>query len=80
VQRRIWFHRTCSMIWILLLIPAWFWWRDSVFFVITASIYANVKSDWAASEAADDRLVMAALDDIKQQLEQWEAGHGSVES
>lgn len=70
VRYRIWFHRTCSLIWIALLVPAWFFWRDSVFFVITASIYANVKSDWAASEAADDRLVMSALDEVREKLEE----------
>jgi hypothetical protein len=68
VTTRIWFHRTCAIIWILLLIPAWLWWRESVFFVIAASIYANVKSDWAASEAADDRLVMDELAAMRTEL------------
>jgi hypothetical protein len=53
------------MIWVALLIPAYFFWRESVFFVIAASIYANVKSDWAASEAADDRKVMDRLEQLE---------------
>lgn len=63
MRKRVLFHRVCAVIWILLLIPAYLWWRDAIFFVIAASIYANVKSDWAASEAADDSAVMAKLDE-----------------
>jgi len=68
VTYRVWFHRISAIIWILLIIPAYLYWRDAVFFVIVASIYANVKSDWAASEAADDRKILARLDDIEKLL------------
>lgn len=66
--RRVWFHRTSALIWLTLIIPALIWWRDSVTFVIVASIYANLKSDWSASEAADDRDVLARLDRIERNL------------
>ena len=55
MNRRILFHRVSAIVWALLLIPALLWWRESLWFVIVASIYANVKSDWGAAEAADDR-------------------------
>lgn len=55
MRRRILFHRVSAIVWILLLIPALLWWRESLWFVIVASVYANVKSDWGAAEAADDR-------------------------
>lgn len=68
VSGRVWFHRVSAMIWIVLLLPAYFFWRNAIFFVIAASIYANVKSDWAASEAADDSAVMAALARLEARL------------
>jgi hypothetical protein len=36
-----------------------------VAFVIIASVYANVKSDWGAAEAADDRDVLDRLERIE---------------
>jgi hypothetical protein len=68
IKRKVWFNRVCAVIWMLLLIPAYLWWRDSVFFVIAASVYANVKSDWSASEAADDRLVLEAISDLRKEV------------
>lgn len=62
---KVWFHRTSAIIWLALIFPAYIWWRESVAFVIAASIYANVKSDWGAAEAADDREVLARLDRIE---------------
>lgn len=41
------------------------WWRQSVAFVIAASVYANIKADWANSEAADNRDVLARLERIE---------------
>ncbi len=60
-RRAVLFHRASAVVWLLLTIPALLWWSDSVAFVIVASIYANVKSDWGAAEAADDRQVMDEL-------------------
>jgi membrane protein implicated in regulation of membrane protease activity len=68
MRRRVWFHRVSAIVWALALIPAWIWWRESVLFVIVASIYANTKSDWSAAEAADDRALIERLDRIEQLL------------
>lgn len=51
--------------WAAATVPALLWWPDSVAFVIVASIYANVKSDWGAAEAADDHRVIERLDRIE---------------
>lgn len=77
MRKRVLFHRVCALIWVLLLIPAYLWWRDAIFFVIAASIYANVKSDWAASEAADDSAVLGAIEDLAERLERLEAASSS---
>lgn len=69
MNKRVWFHRICAMIWIVMLVPAYLWWRDAIFFVIAASIYANVKSDWAASEAADDSKVIEAIDGLQHRID-----------
>lgn len=61
MRGRIWFHRAGALAWAVLLVPALIWWPDSVAFVIIASVYANVKSDWGAAEATDDRAVLAEI-------------------
>jgi len=53
---------------VLLIVPALVWWPDSVAFVIVASVYANIKSDWGAAEAADDRDVVERLERIERLL------------
>lgn len=60
-RRVVWFHRASAVVWLLLAAPALLWWPDSVAFVIIASVYANIKSDWGAAEAADDSEVLAEL-------------------
>jgi len=64
------------VIWALLLIPALLWWREALWFVIVASVYANVMSDWGAGEAADDRQVLDRLDELEQKIEQIRTGQG----
>lgn len=68
-QRRVLFHKCSAVIWMLLLIPSILWWHSSILWVITISIYANIKSDWAAAEAADDSSVMDELAEIKAKLD-----------
>jgi hypothetical protein len=47
-------------------VPAWLWWRDSVLFVIAASIFANVYAAVSALEAADDSAVREDLAELKE--------------
>lgn len=72
MKGRVWFHRTSAIVWAALIVPALIWWPDSVAFVIAASVYANVKSDWGAAEAADDREVLDRLDQINSRLRRIE--------
>lgn len=67
-MRAVWFNRISALVWLGLSIPAFLFWRDSVMFVIAASIYANVKSDVGAAEAADDRTVLDKLAEIEERL------------
>lgn len=61
-------HRLAAVVWTVLVIPAYLWWRDSVAFVIAASVWANIYAALAAAEAADDRRVLDRLDRIAEQL------------
>lgn len=70
MNKRVWFHRISAIIWMLLTIPALIWLKDAIWFVIIASIYANVKSDWAASEAADDSSVLQELKEVNRKLDE----------
>lgn len=44
-------HMILAALWATLTIPAWIWWRDSVFYVIIVSHYANLVSELAAHHA-----------------------------
>lgn len=46
------FHMLMVAVWSVLVIPAWLWWRDSVFFVIFVSLYANAATHFSAWQAA----------------------------
>jgi hypothetical protein len=63
--RRVWFHRARAVFWAALTLVALRWFPTSVVFVIIASGYANVISDWGAGEAADDSAVLERLDRIE---------------
>lgn len=52
MNRRAKMHMTLTIGWMLLAIPGLLLWRDSVGFVVAASIYANVVGHWSAVEAA----------------------------
>lgn len=45
-------HLGLGIMWILLLIPAFLFWKESILFVIVMSIYANVEASFAAREGA----------------------------
>lgn len=68
MTRAVWFNRISAMVWALALIPALLWWQTSVLFVIIASVYANVKSDWTAALAADDRAVLSEMCNLREEL------------
>lgn len=61
-------HRGAAALWTVLTVPALLWWRDAVWFVITASLWANVYAALAAMEGADDRRVLDRLDRLDRQL------------
>ncbi len=67
-RRKIWTHRILASVWAALAVPGTLWWPNSVLFVIIASVYANVASELAAAEAADDRDLADRLDHIEQML------------
>lgn len=70
MSRRVWFHRAGAILWTLAIPASLIWWADSIAFVILASCYANIKSDWGAAEAADDREIVERLERIERQLDQ----------
>lgn len=46
------FHLTMAFLWALALIPTLLWWRDSVLWVATMSLYANFVGHLSAFEAS----------------------------
>lgn len=68
MNRRALVHGAIALFWSLSAVPAWLWWRDSVLFVIAASIFANVYAAVSALEAADDSAVREDLAEVKAML------------
>ena len=44
-------HAALTVAWLITAIPAVLWWRNSVAFVVFASVYANVVGHWSAWQA-----------------------------
>ncbi len=68
MRRRVWIHRTATLICVALAVPGILWWSESVLFVILISLATQAWTSWGAAEAADDRDVIDRLDRIEQQL------------
>ncbi len=47
-----WLHVALTVIWVVLAVPTFLWWRESVTWVVTMSWYAIVVGHWSAVEAA----------------------------
>lgn len=45
-------HTALTFVWVALVFPTLFWWRESVMWVALMSLWANIASHWAAREAA----------------------------
>lgn len=45
-------HTALTLVWVVLVVPTLFWWRESVMWVALMSLWANIASHWAAREAA----------------------------
>lgn len=73
VPRRVWFHRISAVAWLAFGVMAFaFGWATSIALVWAASVYANVKSDWGAAEAADDTDMRDMLENVLARLEKIE--------
>lgn len=46
------FHLVATLAWALLLIPTLLWWSQSILWVATMSLYANVAAHWSAYQGA----------------------------
>jgi hypothetical protein len=66
VKTKVWFGRARAAGWVVLGLASFaLSIQDSVALVWAASVYANVVSDLAVAEAADDALVMEELKAIR---------------
>jgi hypothetical protein len=45
-------HLILTWMWVLLIVPTIFWWKESILFIGIVSVYANVVSHWTAYQAA----------------------------
>lgn len=68
-RRRVWVHRTATIICVLLVAPALLWWRDSVLFVILISLATQAWTSFGAAEAADDREVLDGIARVEAKLD-----------
>jgi hypothetical protein len=45
------YHGWAAVFWFVMILPSWFWFRDSLFWVIFISLYANLATEWGAWQA-----------------------------
>jgi hypothetical protein len=77
VKQAVWFHRATAALWLILGAVAFpLGWADSVALVWIASVYANFKTDIGTANAADDRRVLDAIDELSERLARIEAAIG----
>ena len=70
MKRRIWFHRSRAIAWVILGAVAFlFNWQNSIVLIWLASVYANVESAWSTAAAADDSDLIARLERIERLLD-----------
>ena len=50
--RRPEFHLALALGWALLLVPTLLWWKASILWVASMSLYANIASHWSGYQAA----------------------------
>jgi hypothetical protein len=50
-------HAYLAVTWMLLVIPTWYLWRTSIFWIAFISLYANFVSHWGAWQAVRAELV-----------------------
>lgn len=68
-SKRVWFNWVSAACWLVLGVLSFpLGWANSVAVVWLASVYANVKTDVGAAEAADDHEVVDRLDRIERIL------------
>jgi hypothetical protein len=46
------FHLVMTIGWAVMLVPTLLWWKDSILWVATMSLYANVVGHWSAHQAS----------------------------
>lgn len=46
------FHLTMIIVWLSLSVPGLLIWRDSIWFIVVMSLYANIAGEFAAYQAA----------------------------
>ena len=46
------FHMAATVAWAMLLVPTLLWWRESILWVASMSLYANMVGHWSAYQAA----------------------------
>lgn len=68
MRKRLWLHWTIAAVWSASAVPAFLLWKDSILFVIAASVFANVYAAVSAAEAVDDTAVLARLDELERLL------------
>jgi hypothetical protein len=62
------FHGWAAVFWTIMIVPSWLWFRNSLFFVIFISLYANIATEFGAWQA-----VRAEIQALKATIEASEA-------
>jgi hypothetical protein len=71
------FHAVLTVVWILLIIPSLLWWRESLPWLVTMSVWANIAGSAASWMAARGDCNSPNVEDIRRLSNQLSA-HDAV--
>jgi hypothetical protein len=60
-------HAALAVAWLLMVIPSWFLWRTSIFWITLISLYAIFVSHWGAAQSARAELVAGRAEQAAKQ-------------
>jgi hypothetical protein len=49
-------HGALTLIWMLMLIPSLIWWAESIPWLVTMSVWANIAGHWSAYQGASSEI------------------------
>lgn len=60
-----------TVVWVILVVPSWLWWKNSILWVIFISLWANIGTHFSAYIAARAELAQQTGHNLTELDRQW---------